>query len=245
MPIGTRRRYVRRKPAVRRRMRAAVRKRRVYASRATPVRLSRATGFAKSMLVRLRYCDMLNKAVSISTTPFDNSAYHIFQTSLYDPDLTGSGHQPLYFDQLCSSSGPYTRYRVYGIGYHIWAMNTNTSQIMPMVVLHSAQQADLHSLPWSQIEEQPGARVVNIGPSGARPTYVKGYMSIAKTLGLSKSDIRTEDDFEAAYNSTPVRSAFLHLYVSSGNVSTGNNCQIRVKLTLYAELSCLATQNQS
>jgi hypothetical protein len=47
--------------------------------------------------------------------------------SLYDPDLTGVGGQPRYYDQLLSSSGPYSKYRVVKTHFRVSFMNTNTS----------------------------------------------------------------------------------------------------------------------
>lgn len=51
--------------------------------------------FPEEMVTTLRYVD--NITLSVSLTPSGN----IFRmNSLYDPDFTGVGHQPLYFDQL-------------------------------------------------------------------------------------------------------------------------------------------------
>jgi len=49
---------------------------------------------------------------------------HTYQSSLYDPDLTGSGHQPMYRDQFAEFYG---KYQVLGITAHLSFSNTQGS----------------------------------------------------------------------------------------------------------------------
>lgn len=56
-------------------------------------------GFPNKHTVRLKYCDFitLNATSSGSAVPL---IYHFRANSLYDPDLTSSGHQPRGYDEL-------------------------------------------------------------------------------------------------------------------------------------------------
>lgn len=68
-------------------------------------------GFPDKLVTKLRYVD------SISLAAFTNGgiASNVFRmNSCFDPDLTSTGHQPMYFDQFCGAIGsaPYSRYRV-------------------------------------------------------------------------------------------------------------------------------------
>lgn len=66
----------------------------------------RLYGFPKSIITKIRYCEDLSLATS--STP----SYNNFRANgLFDPDQTGIGHQPLYFDNYAAI---YTRYRVLG-----------------------------------------------------------------------------------------------------------------------------------
>lgn len=236
MPTARRRVYRRKRS-----MRAT---RRVYRRRrvARPVKLSLTNGFPRKLIDKLRYCDAYNITINTSGGPLTGIWSQVLQTSLYDPDLTLTGHQPMYFDQLAAI---YAKYRVYGIGYHITFCNTNTSQLMPVVILHTPNSSVVSTSNWNLIEEQTGSRKVVIGPSSSKPTVVKGYISIARTLGISGVDVRTDPNFEAAINSNPARMAFLHLYASSLNTSAGNIMNVNMRLTYYCEFSNLAQSSQS
>ena len=65
------------------------------------------TGIPESIVMKMKYTAVLSYN-SITTSPF----YHFFKINdLYDPDQTGVGHQPYYFDQI---SNLWARYTVYG-----------------------------------------------------------------------------------------------------------------------------------
>lgn len=64
-------------------------------------------GFPDSVQVKLRYVSFIRLNASPATPD-----QHLFRClSVFDPDLTGVGHQPMYFDQW---SGIYTKYTVKG-----------------------------------------------------------------------------------------------------------------------------------
>ncbi len=72
---------------------------------ATLVRLPKKTLFPDSMTVNLKYCQQVNFSLSGGTP-----ALQVFRAnSIFDPDYTGVGHQPLGADQL---AGLYGRYEV-------------------------------------------------------------------------------------------------------------------------------------
>lgn len=241
MPPAPRRRYVRRRNTTRRR--TYRRPYRRYKQRSyRPVRLSTSVGFPRKMLVKLRYNDVQQLTIDTSGGALTRVVNYQYQTSLYDPDLTSLGHQPMYYDQLMQPASIYGKYRVYGIRYEFWFMNTNTNQLMPVCIYHSATSNVVTTTSWNLVEEQTGMRAVNVGPLNTKATYVRGYLDLAKTLGCTKRDVRTEDDFEAVYNANPARMGYLAVYASSFNASASNILNMRVRLTYYAELSSLFNQ---
>lgn len=64
-------------------------------------------GFPDRLKTKLQYCDVLD-LTAVAGTP---ALYQYRLSSLFDPDLTSIGHQPMWFDQLAAV---YTRYRVLG-----------------------------------------------------------------------------------------------------------------------------------
>lgn len=64
-------------------------------------------GFPDRLKTRLQYCDVVQLAASAGSP----GIWQFRLTSLWDPDLTGTGHQPQWYDQLVAV---YQRYRVLG-----------------------------------------------------------------------------------------------------------------------------------
>jgi len=84
--------------------------RRALTSRKTKsvLRLSRGDyGFPDRIVTKLRYSDW----ITLSGTPNTVRSNLFRMNSIYDPDYTGTGHQPQWHDQL---SGIYQKYRVLG-----------------------------------------------------------------------------------------------------------------------------------
>ena len=72
-----------------------------------PMRSFNQVGFPKTLKFIHKYCD--NVSVSGSAgIPFK---YQFSCNGLYDPNITGTGHQPMYFDQVTPI---YNQYRVIG-----------------------------------------------------------------------------------------------------------------------------------
>ena len=80
-------------------------------------------GFPDRMVTKLRYVDNFNLTGSAGVV-----GANVFRlNSCFDPDLTGVGHQPMYFDQFCGAAGtgPYGRYRVTSAKATVSFMQTN------------------------------------------------------------------------------------------------------------------------
>jgi len=55
---------------------------------------------------------------------------------LYDPDITGAGAQPTYYDQLCTSTGPYNAYTVKAARITVEFLNQDT--VLTNVCIHAS-----------------------------------------------------------------------------------------------------------
>lgn len=205
--------------------------------------------FPERLFAKLEYCDLFTLTINTSTAGAWGAApYQVFQSSLYDPDLTGTGHQPMYYDQLMQASTVYSYYRVYGIGYTIEFVNTNTIQSMEAAILFTPVAASItvaSKADWIRLEEQADVRSITVGPQATKPKIVKGYMSVAKACGVSPSVVKNDDRFRALYNANPAELAYMQVYVTSGNVSSSNVCQLKFRLTYYAEFTGLSISTSS
>jgi len=92
---------------------------------------------------------------------------------VYDPDYTGVGHQPQYFDQLCGGSSPYSRFIVPKSQFVVRV--TNVSSYPVFLSLYASNYA---TTPASRVAaaERPCAMKALLAPAGsAMTTHVFRY----------------------------------------------------------------------
>lgn len=75
-------------------------KRRVYNKKTATLGL----GFPKKVKIVHKYCETITLSPSTGTM----SVYNFSANGMYDPNITGTGHQPLYFDQMTPIYDHYT-----------------------------------------------------------------------------------------------------------------------------------------
>ena len=109
---------------------------------------------------------------------------HIFRSSLNDPDYSGVGHQPMGHDEW---SVFYNRYRCYGFSYRIRAVNVSTSQGDSVDIVCVAKPNVTSITSNNQLYETTYSRVKTTNPAGSGNSvkYLTGYVSVAKTRGIS------------------------------------------------------------
>lgn len=173
-------------------------------------------GFPDKLRTRLRYCDQFQMGTTV------NQWVYRFN-SLYDPDLSGVGHQPRYFDQLCASNGIYSRYRVLGAKAKItfteqtpsvagsanigptlvWAETSNNSAI---VYGGASDVMEGSGAKWNVIQDKFG---------GNNMKTLTQTFSLERDCGVNATD----DTASALYNNNPGNTVFLHF----GKIDLGSN----------------------
>jgi len=158
----------------------------------------------------------------VYTSNFDNSSFLTCSSetftvnSIYDPRYELSGEQPLWVDQLATCG--YINYRVLGCKYKIRCTGMSN---LPFYVGTSIQPRDAF-VPTTQAQlvanqEQPNYNVKVIGANnGGRDTvYFKGYIDIAKWLGMRRQAIMDSSDFIGQIEaSNPNRMLNMTLYAA-------------------------------
>lgn len=175
------------------------------------------------ILTKLRYVEMFSLSPTAAGTP--GMVSYSFRTSIHDPDYTGLGHQPLWHDTMQTMYG---RYRVNGMKYRFTVMNTNTSQLSTLAIEHADGAPQLPAVGFNTILERRSVRTVNLGPSAARPTVVRGYLATGKPWGLTKTDFHADEEFEANFNTNPAKMSHVNIYCVTQNTSAIINIQATI-----------------
>jgi hypothetical protein len=183
-----------------------------------------STPFPYKLVTKLRYHENNNLTPAALTYSYN---YNI--NSLFDPNRTGTGHQPMYYDQLCPAV--YQRYRVKGFSYKLVISDANTP-----IKFQAHFQNNNHSADYEDLGEMIGTKqvIVNSMANGGRCiAHLKGYTTIKRILGENLNDDRDQ----AAYNASPSNVALLGLNVTSLNGITNiTTFNLDLTFTYYCEL---------
>lgn len=161
--------------------------------------------------------------------------HHDFRlNSLYDPDLTGTGHQPRGFDQLMAF---YQRYRVYGCKMDVCMLSPAATDAarFKWCVLVSGQSV---TPTWTQYaaEEHPNrvspVYLATHGITAVMPRYT-GYVTMKDIYQVK--DIEDDADATGTTSSNPPRGAFMQLIGTAiDNFVNPDPIEFQVTLTFYS-----------
>lgn len=172
--------------------------------------------------VKLAYNAFYNLSAATGT-PFDQ----VFQSSANDPDFTGTGNQPLGYDEW---SAFYNYYRVLGIAYDVEFASTNSSTPVSLIVVPTLSSATPTAIAALSL---PYSKTRTVGQAGGMSrARVKGFMSTRKINGMKS--IEFEDNFGAPIGSDPNDKWYIHVmgYAGASAAPTGF---ATIKMTYYIE----------
>lgn len=207
-------------------------KKRTYKKKA---KMYRQVGFPKRMFAKLRYFDVISASNTVTS---GSSISFIYQSSIYDPYAGTGGHQPLYADQY---QAVYGYYRVYAMSYNV-KLQTEAQSSVGLTACVMPSRDGLTFTNISAICERKGAKFQPL--SGQFPARMKGYMSVANTWGVSKKEVRTDNDFAAALASNPVKMTFLTFQVFNDGASSAD-VLFTIDLNYYVEFFGTISVNTS
>lgn len=179
--------------------------------------------------VKLKYNDLFTYNGSVVDQVFN-------MNSLFDPDRTGTGHQPYGFDQLANF---YNRYRVLAFSYDVIASITTGSGVITALASNDATALTSATL----TGEIPLAKkqLIQYG----MPVRLRGYVSLSKLNGCSVQAYEADDRFQALLTANPTEFQALHLVASTMTGAATNTISIDVTLTYHAQIFDPINLNQS
>lgn len=199
--------YRRRKSNARRSRRNA---KRTYRKRSFKRRSSRGRSWAplpKQRVVKFKYVTTISPNAAAGFV-----ADHIFSANgLFDPDITGAGHQPYGFDQMMLH---YDHYTVIGSKVKVIAVNNTTNPIWIMSAIRDSNTSLTGNFS-DTLLEQPGIskKLTTYLSSGGSRVATSQFYSTKKFFGvrnfINKSAYRGTDA------ANPTEQAYFHILVGA------------------------------
>nr|QXP07593.1 MAG: putative capsid protein [Arizlama virus] len=196
------------------------------------------SGYPQTMFVKLRYVETITAAPA---APYDK---HEFSgNSVYDPNHTGGGHQPLYYDQY---SAIYSTYKVLASKIKVQMVNRSGSGSIQWIVYPSVGIDTVVNV--SEALEQPmaqGSNFLGVGQiMGGYGNMTKKYATTRRVCGASKAQI-SDESYSAAINTNPANRWYWNILAETVDAATNITYAATVTMTYYVKFYNRKTASQS
>lgn len=162
------------------------------------------------------------------------AAFRFNLNSIFDPNQTGTGHQPYGHDSL---SAIYNRYRVISCKYVISAIPTGgtTGNQYGIVAALPANEVVNVAGGLAEVQENPRCKFITQAPS-ATLKVLRGTVNLPSLVGRTKTQYMADDRYAATYGSSPAEAAILNVFTGllNGNAETVS-MQLNVMLEYTVE----------
>lgn len=168
--------------------------------------------------------------------------YAMSTSALNDPNSTGVGHQPMYYDQMFSATGPYLKFLALSTTA---IMDVANLSIYPMMCCVYASANNTTPASLTQALEKPYSRRFMIAGNTGGPCAKRVVFSFPheRALGVTKQHLLTDDYYAGVYNASPSVNCFLNFYaVTIAGTGAG---AITINWELDINANCYSLGNQS
>lgn len=165
-------------------------KRRTASKRSVKPIIPLSYGFPDTYKTKLRYAGTYERTFD-GVTGLNQYVWNL--NSLYDPDQTGTGAQPTYFDQL---TAVYAKYRVYGCMIEVTVFNRQPSDPLYMSTITRSDNSGTSEDPVSISLNTNGSKLKMISSEGSDNMYTyRKYYPINEVFGVNKSAIMSSPEY--------------------------------------------------
>ncbi len=210
----------------------------------TRVFFTNLTPFPPKYRCALRYAQTKTYTTGASGVSGTENAFSL--NSLYDPDITGVGHQPYGFDQVASL---YSKYLVMSCDVQIRAVTPGGGADMCILAAFTGSQAvSLSGITVDAATEKQGVITKSISSSGSNRNVVINLPAIPlpKSLGLTPVQYMAElGTYGAGVTASPSVQSILRVNVASYNGTASEEVTIQVVIIYHAEFYDRVVQSQS
>lgn len=179
-----------------------------------------------SLVVDLPYAD----AVNVNSAVAGYAEYTFRLNDIFDPDATGTGHQPLGHDEFANI---FYRYKVTHAKYEVWAnSNASQQQLVGCVITRTsdalATRTEAMEHPTSQVK-MLGLRNIENG------VYMSGWCDIKKFDGKNNAEF-SDTQYGAILGASPTKKTYLKVFVADVGSATSCDANFIVRITFKTRL---------
>lgn len=175
-----------------------------------------ARPFADSKLVKLKYVDTVAMNAGAGAI-----ASHLFRcNSIYDPDFTGIGYQPMGHDEYMIL---YDKYRVVGAKISATFVSNTTDQTVGIFM----DQTNIIPAQFSTMLEQKKTQYRYLTAAADRPITLTKYWSAKKFFGKFRA---MGDDNRAQNGFNPAATAYFIIFQSNGFGGDPNQVSVLINI---------------
>jgi len=186
----------------------------------TSMRVRGVTGFPDQLFVKLKYNDTVNL---VNIAGF--GSYLFSMNSLFDPDATGVGQQPLLFDQYALL---YNEYEVKASKINVRFLS-QSQQSMKAIVYPSNTATPSSDI--SALSEQPYSKSKWLNnANSAYFSNLTSYMRVVKMEGRNTNSL----NFVSTVTGNPSNQKFWHIALNSPTGADVSAVHIDVTIIYYA-----------
>lgn len=180
--------------------------------------------FAKTTKMAFRYVD----TISLDPGTTNAVAYHTFNPcNMFDPDVSGAGHQPYGFDQYMQF---YQHYTVIGSKIKCTFMpQVDTAAGQAYVGLTAAAGAPLFLTDINTLTERKASNVNMVSTMQNKPVSVTKGVSHSKFFGQK---VLQEDANAGTVTTGPSESFYYHVFAATNHYGITDPAAIRVRVQI-------------
>lgn len=186
-------------------------------------------GFPNTIITKLRYCDSYSLA---STT---TRAVQVFAANgIFDPDITGIGHQPLYRDNYAAI---YDNYVVLGARIKVTFATTQTA--VPVICGIIGDDDSSVSNQATTLQEQNNAVSILSSGAGSRPHTLELTFEPKEDFGI---DAKSDGASQTSMGANPTQLFCFAIWTIAGDATTTCTTIAKVEIDYTVKFSELQTQ---